>query len=231
MKKRIYMLTQLLEKNNISLPECARNREGGTNLDDKERVHALVASTSSSPSFIIDSGASRHMVSTRETFSSLDNLKGPKIVLGDDSLTNTMGKGRIDLDHGYFKDVLYVPHFSSTLVLAYQITHIGSPNKFIFPPNEVEITEILNGKFMAKGVVDHNSKVYKFSHFLPFSNPSALLTPSNEERKIWHEGFGHLNYKYISDLSEKDMVIGLPKIKFSKGVCQDCILGKYPEHK
>ena len=27
------------------------------------------------------------------------------------------------------------------------------------------------------------------------------------------------------------MVIGFPKIKFSKGVCQGCILGKHPEHK
>ena len=27
------------------------------------------------------------------------------------------------------------------------------------------------------------------------------------------------------------MVIGLPKIKFSKGVCQGCVLGKHPEHK
>ena len=27
------------------------------------------------------------------------------------------------------------------------------------------------------------------------------------------------------------MVIWLQKIKFSKGVCQNCILGKHPEHK
>ena len=27
------------------------------------------------------------------------------------------------------------------------------------------------------------------------------------------------------------MVIGLPNIKFSKGVCQGCILGKHSEHK
>ena len=26
--------------------------------------------------------------------------------LGDDSLTESMGKGKIDLDHGFFKDVL-----------------------------------------------------------------------------------------------------------------------------
>ena len=70
-----------------------------------------------------------------------------------------------------------------------------------------------------------------FSHFLPYSNPSALLIHANEASKIWHEIFGHLNYKYLSDLSEKEMVIGLPKIKFSKGVCQGCILGKHLEHK
>ena len=49
------------------------------------------------------------MVLTRETFSSLDDSKGPKIVLGGNSITDSMGKGRIDLDHGSFNDVLYVP--------------------------------------------------------------------------------------------------------------------------
>ena len=45
------------------------------------------------------------------------------------------------------------------------------------------------------------------------------------------EIFGHLNYKYLSDLSEKEMVIGLPNFNISKGVSQGCILGKHPEHK
>ena len=79
--------------------------------------------------------------------------------------------------------------------------------------------------------LDHTLKVYMFSHFLPYSNPLALLIHDNEESKIWHEIFGHINYKYISDLTEKYMVIELPKIKFSKAVCQGCILGKHPEHK
>ena len=57
MKKKIDMLTQILEKNNISLPDCLKKREGGSNSEDRERVHALVAGTSSSPSFIVESGA------------------------------------------------------------------------------------------------------------------------------------------------------------------------------
>ena len=137
MKKKIDMLTQLLEKNNISLPDCSKKRKGGSNSKDKERVPALVSSTSSSPSFIIDSGASIHMVSTKEAFSSLDMSKGPPIVLGDDSLPDSLGNGRIDLDHGSFNNVLYVPGLASNLLSVYQMTHTGSPKKVIFSPNDV----------------------------------------------------------------------------------------------
>ena len=99
------------------------------------------------------------MVSTKEIFSSLDMSKGPPIVLGDDSLTNSLGKGRIDLDHGKFNNVLYVPGLAFNLLSVYQMTHIGSPKKVIFSPDDVEITDILNGKVIAKGIVDHTSKV------------------------------------------------------------------------
>ena len=135
MKKKIDMLTQHLEKNNISLLECTRKREGGSNSDDKERVCALVARNSRSSTLIIDSRASRHTVSTRETLSSLDDSKGTNIFLGDDSVNDILGKGRIDLDHGSFNDVLYVPGLVANLLSVYQITHTGSPKKVIFSLN------------------------------------------------------------------------------------------------
>ena len=59
------------------------------------------------------------MVSTKEAFSSLDKLKGPSIVLGDDTLTESLVKGRIDLDHGQFSNVLYVPSLASNLLSVY----------------------------------------------------------------------------------------------------------------
>ena len=104
----------------------------------------MVAATSSSPSFIIDSRASRHMVLTKEEFSSLDMLKCPPIVFGDDSLIDNLGKGRIDLDHGKFNNVLYVLSISSNLLSVYHMTHTGHPKKVIFSLDDVEITEILN---------------------------------------------------------------------------------------
>ena len=86
--------------------------------------------------------------------------------MGDDSLIDSLGKGRIDLDHGKFNNVLYVPGLASNFFSVYQMAHIGSPKKVIFSLDDVEISEISNGKVIAKGVVDHTSKVYKFSHFL-----------------------------------------------------------------
>ena len=99
------------------------------------------------------------------------------------------GSLRVDLDHGSFNNVLYVPSLASNLFSVYRMTHIGSPNKVIFSLDDVEITDILNGKVIEKGVIDHTSKVYMFSHFLPYSNPSSLLTHANEASKLWHEIF------------------------------------------
>ena len=82
------------------------------------------------------------MVLTKESFTSLDMSKGPLIVLGDDSLTDNLGKGSIDLDHGKLSNVLYVPGLASNLLSIYQMTHTRSPNKVIFSPDEVEIIEI-----------------------------------------------------------------------------------------
>ena len=129
MKNKIDTLNQILERNNISLPHCSKKKEGGLNSEyrERERVHSLVVGTSISPSFIIDSGASRHMVS-----------KGPPpIVLGDDSVTDSLGKGRIDLDHGSLNNVLYVLGLSCNLLSVYQMNHTVSLKKVIFSPDDV----------------------------------------------------------------------------------------------
>ena len=110
------------------------------------------------------------MVSTRDEFSSLDDLNGPNILLGDNSEIEIKGKGSMDFDHGSLNNVLYVPGLVTNLLSVYQMTHSGSPNKVVFTPNDVEIFDIVNGRVIAKGFVDHSSKVYKFSHFMPFSN-------------------------------------------------------------
>ena len=70
MKKTIDQMTKILEKHNISLLEGARKIGYGDKTEDHdERFHALKASCSKTHAFLIDSGASNHMVSSRELIS------------------------------------------------------------------------------------------------------------------------------------------------------------------
>ena len=58
-------MEKLLEQHNIALPEGARNIDSGENTKDHdERCHALKDSCSKLHAFIIDSGASNHMVAS-----------------------------------------------------------------------------------------------------------------------------------------------------------------------
>ena len=59
------------------------------------------------------------MVSTREIFSYMHSNSGPIIRMGDDSEIQTKGIVRIDLEHGYFSDVLYVPDLVANLLSMY----------------------------------------------------------------------------------------------------------------
>ena len=71
--------------------------------------------------------------------------------------------------------------------------------------------------------------MYKFSNFIPTSNDQALLSHDNEVLKLWHESFGHMNYKYLHALHRDEMVEGLPQIRSSNGACIGCVVGKHPE--
>ena len=111
------------------------------------------------------------------------------------------------------------------------MTHIGVPKRFSFNPNDVEIMELASGKLIAKGLANHHAKAYEFSHFVADVKPTALLTHGNEVSRLWHETFGHLNFKYLQQLQKNSMVEGLPVIKATTGVYKGCVIGKHPEHK
>ena len=129
MNKTIYMMAQLLEKNNIPLPEGARKKEGRLSSENKDKCHALVVVYSASYSFIIDLGALRHMDSIQYSFSDIHPYSGPSILMGDDSEIQAKWIGRIDLEDGYFNNVLFVPDLAVNLLSIYKITHTGSTKR------------------------------------------------------------------------------------------------------
>jgi hypothetical protein len=100
MKKKKDLMSQILQKNNLGdrIPEDAKKKKP-VDLNPKQgnSNHALIAINSSLDAWIIDSGASHHMVASKLVYSSLDACKVHLILMGENSYVKVTGKGRIEL--------------------------------------------------------------------------------------------------------------------------------------
>jgi hypothetical protein len=170
------------------------------------------------------------MDASKEVYYSLDACKNPPILMGDNSSVEVTSKGRIELTNGSFNNVLHVPKLSVNLLSVYQMTNSSTRKKFIFTPNSVDIYDMQTNSRVSTGEVNLQSRLYTFSKFIE-PNSALLLTHPDESSRIWHERFGHLNFRYMQHLSKHILVDGLPSIHFSKGMCEGCVLGKHPQEK
>nr|GEY77862.1 hypothetical protein [Tanacetum cinerariifolium] len=64
------------------------------------------------------------------------------------------------------------------------------------------------------------------------SSPIYLLSKASKNKSwLWHRRLNHLNFGTINDLARKDLVRGLPRLKFEKDhLCLTCQLGKSKKH-
>nr|GEU88246.1 integrase, catalytic region, zinc finger, CCHC-type, peptidase aspartic, catalytic [Tanacetum cinerariifolium] len=64
------------------------------------------------------------------------------------------------------------------------------------------------------------------------SSPICLLSKASKNKSwLWHRRLNHLNFSTINDLARKDLVRGLPRLKFKKDhLCSACQLGKSKKH-
>ena len=128
MRRQLDEMDLLLKKHNISAHDSARKDDSEESDEEYQRKgHALKACSTSSHVFLIDSGASNHMAASRESFSSFQSFDGPSIQMGNNSKVQTKGKGFANIEHGRFKDVLFVLSLASNMLSVYQMTHTGSP--------------------------------------------------------------------------------------------------------
>jgi hypothetical protein len=227
-------MSQILQKNNLGdrIPKGAKKKKKLEDPNSKKgnSSHALIAINSSPNAWIIDSGESHHMAASEEVYYSLDACKGPPILMGGNTFIEVTGKGRIELTNKSFENLLHFPKISVNLLSMYQMTNYGTEKKVIFIPNFIDIHDMQTNSRVATGEVNDQSRLYTFSEFIELDS-TLLLTHADESSRIWHERFGHLNFRYMKKISKHRLVDGLPDIHFSKGVCEGCVLGKHPQEK
>ena len=90
--------------------------DDGQSIEYHERCDAFKVDLYRSTTYLIDLGASNHMVSYKEFFTTHNLSGGPSIHMGDDSKIPVVGRGSIKIQHGEFKNVLYVPSLATNLL-------------------------------------------------------------------------------------------------------------------
>ncbi|GJY58094.1 integrase, catalytic region, zinc finger, CCHC-type containing protein [Tanacetum coccineum] len=88
-----------------------------------------------------------------------------------------------------------------------------------------------NGVELIKG--SRGSNLYTISvEDMMKSSPICLLSKASKNKSwLWHRCLNHLNFGTINDLARKDLVRGLPRLKFEKDhLCYACQLGKRKKH-
>ena len=80
MRRQLDEMALLLKKHNISVPASARKEDSEEEEEEYQRKgHALKDYCTSAPIFLIDSGSSNHMATSRESFSSFHSFDGRSI--------------------------------------------------------------------------------------------------------------------------------------------------------
>nr|GEY73460.1 retrovirus-related Pol polyprotein from transposon TNT 1-94 [Tanacetum cinerariifolium] len=88
-----------------------------------------------------------------------------------------------------------------------------------------------NGVELIKGSRGSNLYTILVEHMMK-SSPICLLSKSSKNKSwLWHQCLNYLNFGTINDLARKDLVRGLPRLKFKKyHLCSAWQLGKSKKH-
>ncbi|GJU12194.1 retrovirus-related pol polyprotein from transposon TNT 1-94 [Tanacetum coccineum] len=88
-----------------------------------------------------------------------------------------------------------------------------------------------DGVELIKGSRGSNLYTISVEDMMKSSLICLLSKASKNKSWLWHRRLNHLNFGTINDLARKDLVRGLPRLKFEKDhLCSACQLGKSKKH-
>ena len=221
-----------MKKHNIQLDTSSTSSLGqalsASTYASSRLGYALnVSYSSSSREWLIHSRASYHTGKDRAMFLTLNDCNNKNIFVGDDIYLSVEGSRTFHLNNGQINDLLCVLNLSCNLLSVYQITHLGEGKSVLFTPHQVVIRDLKGPQhIVATGSVD-DTRLYKFDNFGSSPLPSVFVAHSDDVSRVWHERFGHLNFRSLQNLCKEKMVIGLPMVSCKDGVCFGCVLNKH----
>ncbi|KAG6525725.1 hypothetical protein ZIOFF_015692 [Zingiber officinale] len=184
-----------------------------TNIPETE----IKPSCSDNSVWYLDTGASNHMCGNERLFKTLSKVESGSVSFGNASKVAIKGRGTIwhqqrNGQIGEIKDVYYVPDLKSNILSMGQLMEKGY--SALLKDRELQLKDKL-GRPIAQVEMKKN-RMYKLE--LKIVQDKCMKLDLEDEAMKWHVRFGHLHFRGLTELVKKEMVLGLPNIKFEKSI-------------
>ncbi|GJV47544.1 putative ribonuclease H-like domain-containing protein, partial [Tanacetum coccineum] len=140
------------------------------------------------------------------------------------------------LDSGCSKHITgdrsWLRHFMKKFIgtVRFGNDHFGSIIEVAFRKHSCYVRDT-DGVELIKGSRGSNLYTILVEDMMKSSLICLLSKASKNKSWLWHRRLNHLNFGTINDLARKDLVRGLPRLKFEKDhLCSACQLGKSKKH-
>ncbi|GJW94463.1 retrovirus-related pol polyprotein from transposon TNT 1-94, partial [Tanacetum coccineum] len=172
----------------------------------------------------LDLGCSKHMTGDRSRLRNFVKKFIETVRFGNDHFGAIMGYRDYVIGDSVISRVYYVEGLGHNLFSVGQFC--DSDLEVAFRKHTCFVRD-LDGVDLIKG--NRGTNLYTISvEDMIRSSPICLLSKASKNKSwLWHRRLNHLNFGTLNDLAHKDLVRGLPLLKFDKDhLCSACQLGK-----
>ncbi|GKC20556.1 retrovirus-related pol polyprotein from transposon TNT 1-94 [Tanacetum coccineum] len=174
--------------------------------------------------FIVDSGCTKHMTGNLSLLCNFVEKYLGTVRFGNDQFAPILGYGDLVQGNIMIKRVYYVEGLNHNLFSVGQFC--DADLEVAFRKSTCFVRD-LQGNDLLTG--NRGTDLYTISlQETTSSIPICLMAKASPTQAwLWHRRLSHLNFDYINLLSKKDVVIGLPKLKYVKDqLCSSCEVSK-----
>ncbi|GJY93179.1 retrovirus-related pol polyprotein from transposon TNT 1-94 [Tanacetum coccineum] len=176
----------------------------------------------------LDSGCSKHMTGDRSRLRIFVKKFIGTVRFGNDHFGALMYYGDYIIGESVISRVYYVEGLGHNMFYVGQFC--DSDLEVAFRKHSCYVRDT-DGVELIKGSRGSNLYTILIEDIMKSSLIFLLSKASKNKSWLWHQRLNHLNFGTINDLARKDLVRGLPRLKFEKDhLYSACQLGKSKKH-